>query len=123
MWWAGTGTRTYASTSHTYSASLTFIVVIGEICNFAALAFAPATLVTPLGALSVIVGAVLGSYVLNESLGTMGKLGISCCLLGAVNIVLHAPPDKEINTVDQILSYAAQPGKYNPRNQVYSAAG
>ena len=84
-------------------------VILGEICNFAAYAFAPAILVTPLGALSVLIGAVLGSYFLNERLGTLGKLGSAICLIGAVIIVLHAPPDKDITTIDQILEYAIQP--------------
>lgn len=35
--------------------SLCFSVGAGEACNFAAYAFAPATLVTPLGALSVLI--------------------------------------------------------------------
>lgn len=85
-------------------------VVLGEVCNFAAYAFAPAILVTPLGALSVLIGAVLGSYFLNEELGTLGKLGCAICLLGAVIIVLHAPPDEDIQTIDEILHYAIQPG-------------
>ena len=34
-------------------------MVVGEIANFAAYAFAPAILVTPLGALSIIVRSVL----------------------------------------------------------------
>jgi len=85
-------------------------VVLGEICNFAAYAFAPAILVTPLGALAVLIGAVLGSYFLNEELGTLGKLGSAICLIGAVIIVLHAPPDEDIQTIDQILNYAIQPG-------------
>ncbi|KIH93104.1 hypothetical protein SPBR_02645 [Sporothrix brasiliensis 5110] len=85
-------------------------VVIGEICNFAAYAFAPAILVTPLGALSVIVGAVLSSYFLDEILGTLGKLGSAICLIGAVIIVLHAPPDEDISTIDEILHDAIQPG-------------
>lgn len=93
LWWAGIGT-----------------LVLGEVCNFAAYAFAPAILVTPLGALSVLIGAILGSYFLNELLGTLGKLGIATCLIGAVIIVLHAPPDKEISTIDEILNYAIQPG-------------
>ncbi|KAI9167371.1 putative magnesium transporter NIPA4 [Paramyrothecium foliicola] len=93
LWWAGIGT-----------------LALGEICNFAAYAFAPAILVTPLGALSVLIGAVLGSYFLKEELGTLGKLGSAICLIGAVVIVLHAPPDEEIQTVDQILNYAIQPG-------------
>lgn len=88
------------------------LVGLGEVCNFAAYAFAPAILVTPLGALSVLIGAVLGSYFLNEELGTLGKLGSAICLIGAVIIVLHAPPDEEIETVDEILHYAIQPGSY-----------
>ncbi|KAI2612565.1 DUF803-domain-containing protein [Hypoxylon fragiforme] len=93
LWWAGMIT-----------------MITGEICNFAAYAFAPAILVTPLGALSVLIGAVLGSYFLKEELGTLGKLGCAICLLGAVVIVLHAPPDEDIQTIDQILNYAIQPG-------------
>lgn len=93
MWWAGI-----------------ICLVLGEIFNFAAYAFAPAILVTPLGALSVLVGAVLGSYFLNEELGTLGKLGSALCLIGAVIIVLHASPDEDIQTIDQILNYAIQPG-------------
>lgn len=86
-------------------------MVIGEICNFAAYAFAPAILVTPLGALSVLIGAVLGSYFLGEELGKLGRLGSAICLIGAVIIVLHAPPDEDIKTIETILSYALRPGK------------
>ncbi|KAF3059398.1 putative magnesium transporter NIPA3 [Daldinia childiae] len=93
LWWAGMVT-----------------MITGEICNFAAYAFAPAILVTPLGALSVLIGAVLGSYFLKEELGTLGKLGCAICLLGAIIIVLHAPPDEDIQTIDQILNYAIRPG-------------
>ena len=85
-------------------------LVIGEVANFAAYAFAPAILVTPLGALSVLIGAVLGAYFLKEELGTLGKLGCAMCLIGSVIIVLHAPPDKEIKTVEEILQYAIHPG-------------
>lgn len=88
---------------------ITLIVIIGEVANFAAYAFAPAILVTPLGALSVLIGAVLGSYFLKEALGTLGKLGCAICLIGSVIIVLHAPPDKEIKTIDEILHYALSP--------------
>lgn len=93
IWWAGIIT-----------------MVIGEVSNFAAYAFAPAILVTPLGALSVLIGAVLGAYFLDENLGTLGKLGCAMCLIGAVIIVLHAPPDKEIGTIEEILQYAIHPG-------------
>lgn len=93
MWWAGICT-----------------LVVGEVCNFAAYAFAPAILVTPLGALSVLIGAVLGSYFLKEELGILGRLGCAICLIGAVIIVLHAPPDEDIETIETILAYALRPG-------------
>lgn len=92
-WWAGITT-----------------MVLGEIFNFAAYAFAPAILVTPLGALSVLIGAVLGSYFLDENLGLLGKIGCAICLIGSVIIVLHAPPDQEVNSVDDILELAIKPG-------------
>lgn len=60
--------------------------------------------------------AVLGSYFLNEKLGTLGKLGCAICLIGSVVIVLHAPPDKDIQTIDEILNYAIKPGK-TPQRQ------
>ncbi|KAL9011269.1 MAG: hypothetical protein Q9173_003877 [Seirophora scorigena] len=85
-------------------------MVVGEVANFAAYAYAPAILVTPLGALSVLIGAVLGAYFLKEELGTLGKLGCAMCLIGSVIIVLHAPPDKDITTVDEILHLAIHPG-------------
>lgn len=94
------------------------LVVIGEIANFAAYAFAPAILVTPLGALSVLIGAVLGSYFLKEELGTLGKLGCAICLIGSIIIILHAPPDKEIEGIEEILHYAIQPGMSHIRLHV-----
>lgn len=87
------------------------MLVIGEGANFAAYAFAPAILVTPLGALSVLTGAVLGTYFLGERLGVLGKLGCATCFIGSVLIASHAPPDKPIETVDEILNYAIQPGR------------
>lgn len=91
LWWAGIAT-----------------MALGEIANFAAYTFAPAILVTPLGALSVIIGAVLASVFLKEELGLLGKLGCALCLTGSVVIILHAPPDKDVQTVDEILAYAVR---------------
>jgi uncharacterized membrane protein len=50
------------------------IVGVGEVANFTAYAFAPASLVTPLGALSVLVAAILASKFLNEKLNLLGKV-------------------------------------------------
>ncbi|RQM08206.1 hypothetical protein DH86_00000641 [Scytalidium sp. 3C] len=42
-------------------------------------------------------------------LGTLGKLGCAICLIGSIIIILHAPPDKEIEGIEEILHYAIQP--------------
>ena len=54
--------------------------------------------------------SILGSYFLKERLGVLGKLGCAICLIGSLIIILHAPPDKDVETVDQILEYAVKPG-------------
>ncbi|KAG1630937.1 hypothetical protein G6F44_011193 [Rhizopus delemar] len=66
-------------------------VVVGEACNFVAYAFTQAILVTPLGALSVVICAVLSSIFLKETLSFQGKVGCLQCVLGAIIIVMHAP--------------------------------
>ena len=106
------------------------LLILASVANFAAYTFAPPILVTPLGALSVIIGcvcvvsvcphwanvlclgrsAILASFLLNEELGHIGRVGCTLCLLGSLIIVLHAPEDKDIQTVDEILHYAVQPG-------------
>jgi hypothetical protein len=54
--------------------------------------------------------AVLASFLLNEELGHLGRLGCTICLIGSLIIVLHAPEDKPVETVDEILEYALRPG-------------
>ncbi|CAO3587253.1 unnamed protein product [Absidia cylindrospora] len=76
MWWTGM-----------------ILMVVGEACNFVAYAFAPAILVTPLGALSVVLSAVLSSIFLKEGLTFQGIIGCIQCVLGAIIIVLHAPEE------------------------------
>lgn len=56
--------------------------------------------------------AVLGSYFLGEKLGVLGKIGCAICLTGSVIIVLHAPPEEEIDSIELLLHYAIQPGKH-----------
>jgi magnesium transporter len=52
---------------------------------------------------------VLGATILKERLGLLGKFGCALCLLGSVLLVLHAPPDKDIQTIDEVLDLAVQP--------------
>lgn len=68
--------------------------------------FAPASLVTPLGALSVIVAAVLSSRFLNERLNLLGKLGCFLCIIGSTIIVIHSPKETEIADLDLLIEMA-----------------
>uniref|UniRef100_A0A0E0HGV5 Probable magnesium transporter n=1 Tax=Oryza nivara TaxID=4536 RepID=A0A0E0HGV5_ORYNI len=100
-------------------------MIVGEVANFVAYAFAPAVLVTPLGALSIIVSvilrvvcvfggvfafsAVLAHFILNERLHALGVLGCVMCIAGSVVIVIHAPQEQEITSVREIWNMAIQP--------------
>ncbi|KAL7594538.1 hypothetical protein Lser_V15G29530 [Lactuca serriola] len=85
-------------------------MIFGEIANFAAYAFAPAILVTPLGALSIIVSAVLAHYFLGERMHIFGMVGCVLCLVGSTTIVLHAPHETQVSSVKQVWNYATEPG-------------
>uniref|UniRef100_A0A8C5E3F3 Magnesium transporter NIPA3-like n=1 Tax=Gouania willdenowi TaxID=441366 RepID=A0A8C5E3F3_GOUWI len=82
----------------------------GEVCNFVAYMFAPATLVTPLGALSVLISAVLSSYLLGELLNVVGKLGCLICILGSILLVIHAPQEQEVTSLEEMTKMLLQPG-------------
>lgn len=82
---------------------------MGEGANFAAYAFAPASLVTPLGALSVLVTAVLASKFLNERLNLLGKLGCFLCIVGSTVIVLHSPKSEEVENLEDLLPMLQAP--------------
>ncbi|WOL15641.1 putative magnesium transporter NIPA6 [Canna indica] len=84
-------------------------MIVGEIANFVAYMFAPAVLVTPLGALSIIVSAILAHFILKERLQRMGVLGCVLCIVGSTVIVLHAPAERTPTSVEQIWELATQP--------------
>ncbi|XP_074324772.1 putative magnesium transporter NIPA1 isoform X1 [Apium graveolens] len=82
----------------------------GEVANFVAYTYAPAVLVTPLGALSIIVSEILAHYILKERLHIIGVVGIILCIDGSVGIVIHAPKERDINSVKELWHLALQPG-------------
>uniref|UniRef100_A0A5B7B3J2 Probable magnesium transporter n=1 Tax=Davidia involucrata TaxID=16924 RepID=A0A5B7B3J2_DAVIN len=84
-------------------------MIVGELANFIAYVYAPAVLVTPLGALSIIVSAVLAHFLLKEKLRKMGILGCLLCIVGSTVIVLHAPGEHSISSVEEIWDLATQP--------------
>ncbi|XP_057676977.1 magnesium transporter NIPA2-like isoform X5 [Corythoichthys intestinalis] len=102
----------------------------GEACNFAAYVFASATLVTPLGALSVLCrygnirtrgftstelrlrtqSALLSSCLLGEVLNVLCKMGCTLCVLGSVLLVIHAPQEQEVTSLWEMSHMLIQPG-------------
>ncbi|KAI9209490.1 magnesium transporter NIPA-domain-containing protein [Polychytrium aggregatum] len=93
MWWTGM-----------------ILMGLGEVANFGAYAFTPAIMVTPLGALSVVISAILSSIFLKERLNFSGKIGCAQCVVGATIIVLHAPKSNTTKGVDDFFGYVLRPG-------------
>ncbi|BFZ61090.1 hypothetical protein YB2330_002148 [Saitoella coloradoensis] len=81
------------------------LMIIGEICNFLAYAFTEAILVTPLGALSVVITAIGSSIFLKERLPFVGKIGCAQCIVGAVIITLNAPEQQSARTIQDVQHY------------------
>ncbi|KAJ1970872.1 hypothetical protein H4R35_005605 [Dimargaris xerosporica] len=86
------------------------LLVVGEVANLVAYALAPAILVAPLGAISVVVTAVLSALMLKERLNLYGKIGCILCLLGSVVIVLHSPQQNAVSLVDDFMHLVIAPG-------------
>ncbi|KAJ6754594.1 MAGNESIUM TRANSPORTER NIPA1-RELATED [Salix purpurea] len=105
---AGAGGHSYLCEPWWWAGMIAMIV--GEIANFAAYAFAPAILVTPLGALSIIFSAVLAHFILKEKLHIFGVLGCVLCVVGSTSIVLHAPQERAIESVKEVWHLATEPG-------------
>ncbi|XP_060792343.1 magnesium transporter NIPA4 isoform X2 [Neoarius graeffei] len=82
----------------------------GEAANFAAYMFAPATVVTPLGALSVLFSAVLSSHLFGETMNLLGKLGCMLSLLGSTIMVIHAPEEEAVTTLREMADKLLDPG-------------
>jgi drug/metabolite transporter (DMT)-like permease len=86
------------------------LMIIGEICNFVAYAFVDAILVTPLGALSVVITTILSAIFLKERLSFIGKVGCFNCIVGSVVIVLNAPPQSSAGTIQEMQHFVLAPG-------------
>ncbi|KAL8649689.1 MAG: hypothetical protein Q9226_005472 [Calogaya cf. arnoldii] len=86
------------------------LMIIGEVCNFAAYMFADAILVTPLGALSVVVCTVLSAIFLKERLSFVGKVGCFMCIVGSVVIALNAPEQNALTNIQSMQHLVIAPG-------------
>ncbi|XP_016414499.1 NIPA-like protein 2 [Sinocyclocheilus rhinocerous] len=79
---------------------------LGELGNFAAYGFAPASLIAPLGCVSVIVSAVISVVFLKETLRASDILGGALAMTGTYFLVTFAPhssPHVTANMVERSL--------------------
>jgi magnesium transporter len=86
------------------------LMIVGEVCNFVAYAFTDAILVTPLGALSVVLTAILSAIFLKERLSMVGKVACFLCIVGSVVIVMNAPHESSVANIQQMQSFVIAPG-------------
>ncbi|KAL8932398.1 MAG: hypothetical protein Q9216_006855 [Gyalolechia sp. 2 TL-2023] len=86
------------------------LMIIGEIFNFVAYSFVDAILVTPLGALSVVICTILSAIFLKERLSFVGKIGCFMCIVGSVVIVLNAPEQSAVANIQDMQHFVIAPG-------------
>lgn len=55
--------------------------------------------------------AVLSSYLLGETLNILGKLGCLLCVLGSILLVIHAPQEQEVTSLQDMTSKLLEPGE------------
>jgi drug/metabolite transporter (DMT)-like permease len=65
---------------------------------------------TPLGALSVVICAILSHFILKERLTLFGWIGCTQCILGAVIIALNGPEEQSVTTIDAFKHMFLAPG-------------
>ncbi|KAL2256214.1 hypothetical protein VTK26DRAFT_2015 [Humicola hyalothermophila] len=85
------------------------LMIIGEGLNFAAYAFTDAILVTPLGALSVVITTILSAIFLKERLSMIGKIACFLCIVGSVVIVMNAPETSSVSTIQEMQGFVIHP--------------
>ncbi len=58
--------------------------------------------------------AALAHVVLKERLHTLGIVGCVLCIVGSTTIVLHAPMEQTIDSVEKVWGLATEPGVWFP---------
>jgi len=85
------------------------LMAVGETGNFLAYAYAPATLVAPLGSISVVCNAVLSSLVLREQITSRNKAGCVLAIVGSCFVVLFAPTSDHQLNMSRLADYMTDP--------------
>ncbi|KAK3687406.1 magnesium transporter NIPA-domain-containing protein [Podospora appendiculata] len=86
------------------------LMIVGEGLNFVAYAFTDAILVTPLGALSVVISTILSAIFLKERLSMIGKVACFLCIVGSVVIVMNAPSNGAVPDIEHMRDFVITPG-------------
>lgn len=81
------------------------LMVIGEIGNFSAYGYAPASLVAPLGTTTVVANMFLAAIFLKEKIGAENLFGSALAVVGAILVVAFAPKKEKVLTGDMLNSY------------------
>ncbi|KAJ2998484.1 hypothetical protein HDV02_004492 [Globomyces sp. JEL0801] len=76
---------------------------LGEVLNSVAYSFAPAIIVTPMTAVSVVVSSIMSVLFLKETLNFTATSG-------AIIVVLNGPHSTATNTIPEFIAYAFSPG-------------
>ena len=87
-------------------------MIAGEVGNFTAFGFASQTVVSPLGAVSVIVNTILAAIFLKEGIYRRTLGGIALTLAGASLVVLFSPPPLDDLSTEEFLHLLSHPSAY-----------
>lgn len=61
--------------------------------------------------MSLCFSAVLSSHLLGEVLNVVGKLGCLLCVLGSILLVIHAPQEQEVTSLQDMTNKLLEPGE------------
>ncbi|KAI9682148.1 MAG: hypothetical protein M1817_000202 [Caeruleum heppii] len=85
---AGEGSKTYLQSPYWWAGIL--MMTIGEMGNFIAYGFAPASIVSPLGVVALVSNCVIAPFMLKERFRSRDFWGVVIAIAGAVTVVLSA---------------------------------
>jgi len=85
------------------------MMILGELLNLGAYSFVEAIIVTPMGALSVVICAILSHFFLKEKLSLFGWIGCFQCIMGSIIIAMNAPDEQSVTTIEAFKHFFLAP--------------
>ncbi|CDZ96232.1 Uncharacterized conserved protein [Phaffia rhodozyma] len=92
VWWAGLS-----------------LMTLGEFGNFLSYAYAPASVVAPLGTVSLVANWVFAPFILGETFRSSDIQGVFLAIIGASIVVLASRDDQSVLTPDVLIGLLKQP--------------